>query len=72
MGKTLNITYCEFVFAALGIQHAERMYRIALPSVVSPDVIYFSTFSHKRRRFRKIKNLAEYKMSYRFSSQAFS
>jgi len=36
------------MFVALGIQHAMRKRRIILSSVACPDVLYFSTLSHKR------------------------
>ena len=29
-GKAINITYCECVFVALGIQHAMRMRHVAI------------------------------------------
>jgi hypothetical protein len=29
-GKTMSITYCEYVFVALGIQHAMRMHHTAI------------------------------------------
>ena len=35
LGKSINITYSESVFVALFIQHAKRMRRIILSSVVS-------------------------------------
>jgi hypothetical protein len=50
-GKTISITYSEYVFVALVIQHAVRM-RI-LSSVDCLVLQYFSKLSHKRYDFRK-------------------
>jgi hypothetical protein len=58
--KSVNITYSEYVFAALVIQHAMRMRLIILPSVASLAAPYFPTLSHKRHLFRK--KVTEYKM----------
>ena len=38
---------------ALGIQHAQRMRRITLPSVTPLAVPYFLTLSHTRQDFEK-------------------
>jgi hypothetical protein len=50
--KAINITYSECLSVALFIQHAVRMCRIILSSVVCPTLQYFSTLSHKRHGFR--------------------
>ena len=60
-GRAKSITYSECVSIALVIQHAKRMRRITLPSVVCPALQYFSTLSHKRDDFRKQK-IIEHKM----------
>jgi hypothetical protein len=51
---SVNIAYSERVFVALVIQHAKRMRRIILPSVVSLVPPYFSTLSHTGTIFVKI------------------
>jgi hypothetical protein len=40
-GNAMSITHSECVFIALGMQHAMRMRRIVLPSVVCPAVPHF-------------------------------
>jgi hypothetical protein len=60
----IHITYSEYVFVALGIQHAMRACVRACAmflSVTCPYLQYFSTLYHKRHDFRK-KNVIEYKM----------
>ena len=52
-GKEIIIKYSECVFAALFIEHAIRMRRILLSSLVCLAVRHFPTFSHKGHDFRK-------------------
>ena len=62
--KAINITYYEWVFVALSIQHAMRMRLIVICKL--PDLRYFSTLSHKRHDFRK--QVTEYKTRVLISS----
>jgi hypothetical protein len=59
-GEAIRSTYYECVSIALAMQHARRMLRIILPSVVYLDLPDASTLSHKRRDFRK--KVFEHKM----------
>ena len=63
-GKTLNITYSESEFVALGIQHTMRMRHIIFSSVACPALQNFSMLSHKRNDFRK--NVIGHKMCFDF------
>jgi len=49
--------YSEFMFVALGIQHAMYMHLIVIYSL--PHSTAFSTLSHKRYDFRKKKYLTQ-------------
>jgi hypothetical protein len=49
--QAISITYCEFVFVALGIQHAKRMSGFMASSVAFPPLQYLSTSPHKRQDF---------------------
>jgi hypothetical protein len=57
-GKAINTTYSEYVSVALVIQHAKRIRRSILSSVVCLNLPYFSAFSKKRYEFwkKKIQN----------------
>jgi hypothetical protein len=48
-GKAINITYSEYVFIALGAQHA------IVISGLSGSTIFLSTLSHKLHDFRRKK-----------------
>jgi hypothetical protein len=56
----MRITYTEYVFVALVIQHAKRMRRVILSSVAGLVLPYFSTLSHVRYDLRK--KVTEHKM----------
>ena len=59
-GKAINITYSEYVFVALSIQHALHMRRIVICCL--PGSALFSTLFHKRHEFRKKKTVVEHKI----------
>jgi hypothetical protein len=50
-GKAISVTYCEFVFEGLSIQHAVRMCHIIICGMPSSTIS--STLSHKLQDFRK-------------------
>ena len=69
----MSITYSVSLFVALVIQHAMRMRRVILSSVVCPALQYFPTLSRKRHEFRKIKLLNEcFDFLYNFCRKHFS
>jgi hypothetical protein len=55
VGKAINITCCGVVSAALGTQHALRVYHIAICDL--PDPIIFFHFISQKLRFWKRKLL---------------
>jgi len=69
-GKAISITYAEYMFVALAVQHAQRVRRIILSSLACLTVPYFSTLSHKRHDFRKM--LLNIKCLFWFSLQRLS
>jgi hypothetical protein len=68
--KAVSVTYSEYMSVALVIQHAKRMRRTILSSVVCPALPYFSTLSHKWRDFPK--NVIKNKMCVLIFSTTFS
>jgi hypothetical protein len=44
--KAINITYCEYMFVALGIQHPKGIRRTMFLSVACAGLLYFSTLYH--------------------------
>jgi hypothetical protein len=54
-GKAIICTYSEYVFISLSNQHAKNMRSILLLLVLCLSVTYFSTLSHKRHYFQKIR-----------------
>jgi len=68
--KARIITYSEYVSVALFIQHAKRMRRIILSSVVCSALLYFSILSRNRHDFGE--TLLNKKCVVLFSLQLFS
>jgi hypothetical protein len=62
--KAISIAYYEWVFVALGAQHANRMTRITLSYMACLLLPHFSTLSHKQHDFRKeiINSVIEHKI----------
>jgi hypothetical protein len=50
--KARSVTYSEFVFVALVIQHAKCMLRTILSAYACLSILYSSTLSHKTNDFR--------------------
>jgi len=48
-GKAISLTYSEWVFVVLFIQHTMPMHRIIIPPVACPAVPYFPILSRKFR-----------------------
>jgi hypothetical protein len=71
-GKAISIKYSESVCVALVIQHANRICRIMLTSVVCLAPLHFSTLSHKRHDFRGKKGWLNIKYAFWFSLQLLS
>ena len=55
----MSITYCNFVFVAVGILHEMRLSHIVICGLLHSAI--FSTLSHKRDNFRG-KKFIEHKM----------
>jgi hypothetical protein len=62
IGKAINITYSECVYATLGIQHAMHMPHTVI--CVLPRLKYFSKLSHKQHYFKK--KVTAHKMCFDF------
>jgi len=67
-GKAINITYSEYVFVALVIQHASHIF--LRPIILPSDSILFSALCHKRHDFWK--KIIEHKMCVLIFSATFA
>ena len=66
--KAISITYSEFVFVALGFQHAMLMLHIFTYGLSGSTVFFFFTLSHKRHDFLKKEKLLNIKCVSIFST----
>ena len=69
-GKAISITYSEFIFLALGIEHASCMGRIVICGL-SGSTVFFPTLSYKRQDLGTKVIEHVYCSSQRISSETF-